>query len=422
MSKQKLMDNYVATGNDFETFNKELKELAKRTTVERPRMKDIELLSQADIKDKDNLCMYRLTPGNIWMSSTAGQRELQFAKMKKDAFERADAGELVKEYENSTSLMMRIDGKIYFTSLDMLGTLGLRVGMSGRTMYEPSLERDVLIAKGLDSDEEVSLIVRNEDGIKKVFAALSKRYSYVPQTVLTDIVEKIKSESGLGEMKCHHWTINHQNAEIYIEFPEKAEKIATTYKKKFKANIVPGLYLAKSDVGEGSITIRSTWRVDSSIIMQGEIKRKHSGEINIDKLLEDAKTNVFEQYKVLPDTLCDLMMIDITDPDWRSTMTTEDFENKNKSTVATVLKKVFKEVDMVGAITKKNEKTLYDLLCDSINPTVDYTAYDIAMMVMTVPQCLTGLPKTYTTPLAKACGRAPYVEYATEEESIVLTA
>ena len=86
------------------------------------------------------------------------------------------------------------------------------------------------------------------------------------------------------------------------------------------------------------------------------------------------------------------------------------------------MKNVFKEIGMVKAISKKNEKVLYESLCDSINPTLDYTAYDIATMVMTVPQCLTGLPKAYTTSLAKACGNAPYANYNAKEESIVLTA
>ena len=49
---------------------------------------------------------------------------------------------------------------------------------------------------------------------------------------------------------------------------------------------------------------------------------------------------------------------------------------------------------------------------NEIDYDLDYTAYDICMMVMTLPERkISGMPAAYVTPLAKACGKAPYCKY-----------
>ena len=115
--------------------------------------------------------------------------------------------------------------------------------------------------------------------------------------------------------------------------------------------------------------------------------------------------------------------MDVTDPEWRTKLVHKDFVKKNKLAVTTAIKNVFKQINLVSAIGKKHEKELYEQLCDEVDPTMEYTAYDIAMMVMSIPGHVSGLPKVYDTPLAKACGKAPYVEYGEiTESSVVLTA
>ena len=64
---------------------------------------------------------------------------------------------------------------------------------------------------------------------------------------------------------------------------------------------------------------------------------------------------IFSKYTKLPEVLCDLMGINITDPAWKGLSATK-FEAMNKKAVEAIIKSVFKQIGLVEATTKKIEK------------------------------------------------------------------
>lgn len=406
--EERLLDSWSASGEDISSFKKEVREISASTSTKLIRYRDLKVLSHFESSDPKILKFYMLDPNEIW-ENVSGRKVLREAKMSRAGFASRGITKLLDEFENTTKLLLQADGNIYFTSMNMLSTLGLRTDIAGNAMLEPSTERDLLIAKRLDSDEELTAIIRNQGGVRKIYSTLSSKYPYVPQSLCADILDRVEAEGKLGTAVGYKWKVDNQFAEIYVEFPDKATELMTIY--GFDRAVIPGLFICKSDVGESSIVVRSTWRVGNSVTLLDEFRRKHSGKIEVDEILEGIDEIVFSKYTLLPEKLCDLMLQTITDPAWHS-LSTSKFRSANKKAVEGVLKSIFKEIKLVDATTKAIEKELFEALCDEIDYDLDYTAYDICMMVMTLPERkISGMPAAYVTPLAKACGKAPYCKY-----------
>ena len=420
--KERLLDKWAVAGDKLEEFKQLLKEMSSVTAIKRIASRNVQLYSKNEhiVAPADKVPVYVLKPDSVWEISPTGQLGLHGGVLNRESFEKHGADQLLNEYEESSKLMLNIDGKVYFTSKNMSPTLGLRTEMKGESVLTPSLARDVLTAERLNNSSEITFITRNIDGLRKIFAAMSGTYTYVPQDFLCKVIEQIEADAKLGKISCKHWHIDNQLSEIYLEFPDKAAEIAALY--EYADDIVPGLYLAKSDVGECSITIRATWRINNSTIIADEIKRKHTGKIKIEDILADADKIVFSKYTKLPEVLCELMATDITNPVWTK-MPHKKFLAANEKAVAEAIKTVFNGIGVVAAIGKKNEKSVYEQLCDEIDASLSYTAYDVVMMVMQLPERLSGLSNAYKEALSKACGKAPYVDLEKPKASkVVLTA
>lgn len=407
--KERLLDSWRLHGSNLEDFKKVLTEISEMTTAKKAIAKEVQLYSKNEHlpTSPDKVPVYVLNPQNVWDISPTGQLGLHVGNLSRKAFDAADANELLSEYENSSKLMLNVDGKVYFTSANLSPTLGLRTDMKGESAVCPTLARDVLTAERLNTNNDITFITRQYNGLRKIFAAMSGTYAYVPQSFLCDVINRVTEESKLGKISCNYWDIDNQLAEIYLEFPDKADEIAAVY--EYEDKIVPGMYLAKSDVGECSITIRATWRINNSIIIADEIKRKHTGKISIEHILEDVDKIVFAKYTKLPEVLCELMATDITKQEW-TTLSAKKFASMNEKAINETIKTIFTNIGVVGAIGKKTEKSVYEQLCAEIDPTLAYTAYDIVVMVMQLPERLKDLPAAYKESLAKACGQAPYVK------------
>lgn len=409
---EKLLDSWKESGTDIESFKEAVKNISASTSTMLIRAKDVKVLSNTQSVNPASLKFYKLDPQDLWDTSS-GRHTVCEAYMKREGFTDRGVVELVKELENDTKLLLQIDSKIYFTSINMLNTFGLRTGVAGNAMLNPCLERDILIAKCLNSDDEMTAIVRRAGGVRKIFSTLSAKYPYVPQSICADILTRIETDGKLGDAVGYNWSVDNQFAEIYLEFPEKAEELMAIY--GLDREVTPGLYICNSDTGESSIIVRSTWRIGTAVIILDEFRRKHSGNFNIDDILEGIDEIVFSKYTLLPEKLCDLMSIDITDPDWKA-LTKTKFRAANRKAIEFVIKSIFKQIKVVDATTKSIEKELYEALCDEIDYDLSYTAYDICMMIMTLPsRTIIGLSDTYKTSFGKACGKAAYCKYERPE-------
>ena len=182
--------------------------------------------------------------------------------------------------------------------------------------------------------------------------------------------------------------------------------------------------ILKSDVGYSSLRIIGTWRYKNSISIADEVSRKHCGEFDVDELIKNAKIKIFGKYTELPERLCELMLLDITNPSWKK-YPYDDFIKMNNNAICESIKNIFKELGIAKAIQKKNEKALLQCVLNEVDPEMSYTAYDICLLIMNIPSKVIGLNKNYGDAITKIVGMAPYLDYkkiTKKSPKILLTA
>ena len=401
-----LLDSFSMTGNSLSKFEAVLDEMLRCTIFEKKSSRDVQLLSYVEDDDK-NIVFYKLNPDNLHSGSTTYPIAMPRVSLSKAKVLKRGNFEKILEEVKETKLAIHDTTKTYFVSKNVFATMDA-FGLKGSFLETPCLERDIMVAKQFSYGRNCTLVTKTFGDARKVFAVLSDKYTTVPQSVLVDIVNNIEKKNILGKVVCRHWEVNHFASLLYVEFPEKAEELKKFY--GLSADFVPGLFLATSDTGDCSLTIRGTWRIGNSYSLHKEVKRKHTGKIDIEKIISDIDKTIFAEYAKLPETLCDLMSFDITDPSWD--LSTTKGQRRNEKAVADTLMSVFQQIALVKAIGKKTEKSLREQLCSEFDYSLPYTAYDLCFAIMNMPARTSGLNATCQQAFEKAVGNTPYANYS----------
>lgn len=406
-----LKDDFELHGTDLNEFREVVSEIAQNTHFERVNSAEIHIHSFRSTRfneelNHEELTFFPLNPDNL---PTANPDLPIGHKISYYDVQKYNLDYITKEITNETKVLLTICDSPYFISGNTFSRLHC-FGLSGGFLSEPSLERDILIAKQFKKEKKVTLVTKYFEDKKKVFAILSENYTEIPQMQTFALIDKLIHDGTMGEIRCSGWFINHDLTAIDIEFPDKAKEIAKSY--GLPEDYVPGIRITTSDTGLCSFRVRGTWRIHNSVSLFGEVSRRHSGDIDITKIFDEVEKNIFAEYVKIPERLCDLMMMDIT-PNTLDLSEVKD-RKKNKDIIEGVFKSTFAELGIVKAIGKKNEIVLRTLMLEEIDPSISYTAYDIAIQLLTLPERTEGLTRVAAENLAKAVAGAPFCDYETE--------
>ena len=304
--------------------------------------------------------------------------------------------ELVEELRSGSKMTIAIDGKSHIVSDLAFSTLNRRAMLGGDAMSKPCVGRVVECSKAffLRKPQKLQMIIRTNQNASTIIAAHSERYCYVPQTVLCEIYEKIASE--YGRTNCLFWEVTHEISHCYVGFPEIAEDFAKTYNLPVK--VIPGLYFSTSDSGDGSLTIRGIWDINGNIAGCETVKRNHRGEIDVSEFVTSAKNTIFSEFQAVPARLAHLLTIDVPDPQF-------------------TIRSVFKQIDMYKASNfgRQNTSDLYQELCKELDPAAKYTAYDIAMMIVTLPNRVVGAHYSVVEKMQNLAKKAVFADYTKKD-------
>lgn len=442
-----LLDNWSVSGSSIPDFSAAIADAKRYTHIVKKNLDDFKVLSRVDSPEyPDSLVFYYLDKDAIRELRENGRipkKRMRLEDVIKTPCLTEDFDKFLQENSLTTKLML-IDNqnRLYFVSQGALATLSLRTKCGGDWFFNQSLSRDIAIAEVMSSAiDTVTVNYCEVGGVRKILSFCTEKYAEVPLTILTDIINKIVTgdtemspatgpisiERGrMGRIDCKWWSLSHRFAEIYIEFPDVAADIQATY--GLPNEIVPGLYLATSDTADSSLFIRSTYRGDNgknlSYVVSDEVQVIHKGSINLKKVMEAVDSRIFGKFLAFPEQLATLIMKEATPA--ALDLTTKNGQKRNHEIVMDRIKSVFKAVGMVGAISKKNEKVLIEQISCEINPEIAYTEYDIAMLIMDLPERLEGLDRKRETLFKKACADTVPVmaanNYVTKQEDILLTA
>lgn len=414
-----LKEDFQVIGNDLNECKELISEMTDHTKFEKINSAALGILSYVPVETSRKVNFYQLNPDNLPTDNPNLTLNHFRAGVSKEAIlKRGDFQFLIDETENISKLAFlnnnRMANNLYFASPNAFASME-GFGLKGSFLSTPSVERDLIIAKQFKREKNITLVSRNitttvgakKVSTKKIFAIHSERYTEVSQMEIFNLIDKIISEEIFGKVRCSRWVVNHFITLIELEFPEKAKEICESY--GLPNNFIPGIRITTSDTGNSSFRITGTWRIHNSLTLTNEVAKRHSGEINISEIIDDVDKEIFADYVKIPEALCDLMMKNVTPSDIDLSLASD--QKKNKDIIKSTIKATFSELGLVKAIGKKTEAVIKKLMLDEIDASMSYTAYDIAMQILTLPERLEGLSKNTADALAKAIAKAPFCKY-----------
>jgi hypothetical protein len=426
-----LLDTMSKTGNSIAELKELIEAMNAITTMkEDVCTNDLTLLSlykRGEIQDGESMISIKLDPLNL-PSYVEGGVNLHIHKVKDriapELYDEWTRNRLATIYTNPNSFD---EPELYLTSGSFLQTSD-RFGLTGHAISTPSICRDAYLAEIFSKNIKNTMVVREIDGVKKAFTLLSDKYCHIDQTVLFDIIEYLEKDASVGKVKCHHWELDNFITKLYVEFPDKADEFQKLYGFDKKHRLTPGLLITTSDTGNSSFKFAGTWRIGNSISIASEYKRKHIGEVNAEDIKDEVAKKVFPEYSAIPDALCNLMTVEITPA---GSLNTKEGREQNKAVIDELIDEVFHDLGMVKLLGKKLEKALKEKFKDEFYEDLYYTAYDIAIQFMSLPERAlviqnSGEVKNLRdlTPLQQATLKVPFLNFEKylQKVQVVLTA
>lgn len=410
-----LRDDLYLSGNkivDFETETQKMVDCTKLKEVSSAQIEFLAYCSVPSAQRVDAYPFYRLTEESI-------ERFLNGESLSVSYIKKTYAPDLLEECVNTSQLLCIVEGEKYLVSEYAIPTLTIRASVGGdKTINRVNLIRNLHLADGFLSKGNVKtkILYREDDkGVKKIFAFLGNYYHLMPQTLLGDVVNFIEDEAILGKLETKSWEIDHRFTHIYVEFPEGAEDFKDIY--KIPDNIVPGISIMTSDTGCSSLSVRGTYRINSSIVTFCEYLKKHTAEITAEDILKTVDVRVFTDVRKLPETLVRLMspILDYSKVDIK----TEAGGIKNLERFKDLAEEAL--VKCVLDIGKKRITKILGQLMEEIAEDMPYSFYDLAIMLMDLQTRVTGLDRETESNFKKGLAKIPYVlEKLMKKEDIKL--
>lgn len=426
-----LLDGYEANGNNYDEFKEKVADDAAHTSAKLVDFDSNNVVFLHKIKDDTTIKKIQSEHGAnktpyFVLNRTSLEENDEMGKAFPVGLVPTDELDphLVAEMSSTTELVMKVDGQKYFVSEMALNTMLQRAKLFGNALQNADLQRNVLMVHSLISPSrrsghksgQMKLIIRTAEDSngkvsRKIFAALSKGYAFIPQTTLIPIADGLMGlmkADNMGEPSVLGWSINHQRTYIYIEFPEVADEMQTVYHLPDK--YVPGVMLSTSDVGENSFTVRGCYRRDGhdSYVVTEEVSRQHRGDFVVEDFLVCVDEEIFKQVRALPKVLEELLGRPVMDYD-AVDLSTKSGQDANREAMAKALKDASKHLK--GSLAKPVREAITRCLEDEINGTRRYTLYDVASIFMDLPDRVEGISKDTTNfaDFRKKCGNIPFV-------------
>lgn len=396
-----LLDTYSLTGTekaDFEKAVKEMAEVTKTMTINTEMIQSLSVCNLKEFENEDTQAFYML--GNLQLDKLMSGGKMQVGRVYKSSF----GEDILNEMKNSTNLCFLIDKEKYPVSSLALLTLTARAGVTGESTFNrQNLIRNMHIADTLQRGGKTTIVYREENGVKKIFAVMGRAYNYIPQTILLDIITLIDKDKKLGISSPVCWGISHSITSYMETFPEAAEDFERTYGIKDKT---PGIIIETSDIGYCSVTVKSVLKTKGSYVVMDEIKFQHTPKTTPERIITAIDKDIFDKIRNLPECLMTLMGISL-----------------NYDEAVKITKKAIDGIPR-KCLSKERTKELKACIIEEYSPEISYTLYDVADKFIELPGRIHGLDNTTITELRKICGKIPYqlekLAKEKEEEIVVI--
>jgi len=392
MKPEELLDSWHVSGSNYSEFAARVIDITESTQVVDANTSDIAIFSVRDfsgpVESLDKLPLAVMCAPQVLQHLPAPRTYLSLKKCRENNVPEA----ILAETAEQTKLLLQLAGgmqtlsdgpkkrhNIFFTSAGISRDLAARARLAGEAVYEPTEERNAYIMSRYALHPlNIKAIVRTANNTSgktnyKVFALPTANYCPIPQGVVLDILDALQGT--LGAMHCEQWYMDHSITQLWASFPDKAKDIAEVY--LLPDVIEPGILIETSDTGDCALRISAAWRSKTSRAIIGTYQHEHRGKFDAMAAVEQAKDSILTAYTKLPERLCELLTIDVVDPQaaidriLHTVTVDEAVSSSRKRRLENVL----------GA---KRLTSLIDQVIEEL-PGGPMTAYDITMLMMALP-------------------------------------
>lgn len=377
-------DTHEVSGTDLEGFKEAVKKMSAITHCRRINAKDLAFIHYTG---KEHNGQYVISD----LSRTALKRPSQTISGLSPSYTDEEA---MRENKTTTRLLAIAEAKDGSEDLLHISSYGLpsllqSIYLSGEAAFDNnSYYRNAFLASVFyqkKAEAGLSLITRKTcDNDEKIYYVGLSRYRYVPQAdLLIPVLDRIAKDAVLGTMDVVSWSVDHALSQIYLEFPDAAKEIAESYKLPHEA--MPGLMLQTSDIGRSSFIAQATMRINNHLVRLETVSVSHNNKKGVDvdeyinEFVDKVDTELFANIKKIPEQLCELMTMSISP----AVIATDDDRENNYIAVTDILKESINKTFKKFSGSKK--KVIFESLSEEIISCMSYTAYDIAEMIMAVP-------------------------------------
>lgn len=410
MAKKTIRNDWEVRGKTLKDFEDAIKQKKDSTSYLRlPPGKNVFVASIDTVNDKE-VVLYHLPTDPKDVYNPFSGKKLKMSTFPRSAFEaKGITGELFEEFCNQGfGILIEEPGRnrLLFPS-EWVDLAQLDIG--GKFFTTQSSSRNISFAEAWSRKKEpITLVCRTEETTTKVFAIRSGKYAPIDSQNIFNVLDCF-DKTTVGEAEVVKWEINNSITRLYVKFPEKAREIASMYKTM--NDFVPGLIIETSDIGDCAFRIIGCWYLKNSVFYSNDVSRRHSGDVDIAKILEDVKKSIFEQYTEVPEKMVSLLSTDL-----------EDFsltKAQQKKRYEKFCKDISAYIDLSGAVGKKVEMSMREQIVDEFIPDQPYTAYDVVLAFLQLPERIEGqVPQSSMRKLQKAVTKAVFFDFC--QDDIVL--
>ena len=402
MEEKKLLDAYRRVGTDMTSLKESLEDIDSITKTFEARGRDLMLLSVCNIPEYQQ---EGFTPCYILTKEYVDEfmegKALHVFKIPNEKI----GQEVLAEVKKNTGLIALFENRVYSVSAYALPLLLQRAEVAGHfPIRENGIIRDLMAASGLFAcNERMTVVYREDEGIRKIFAFMGGKYIPVKQRSLLEVLNSLKREGICGEYRLSNYLVDHEYTDIEVSFPEMAEEYSTLVGK----DVIPGVILSTSDIGSSSVRIRGIYRIGGHRVLTEEVGLRHTKGLSEEKILKEVDDKIFKDFRKLPETLVKLIGISVAP---EADLTTEKGKRENEKTIGDAYEALLKTLYPTSCtgIGHKKRTELLEAIKSEINPEVRYTAYDIAANLMGLPERIDGLGRDTLEKMEKAGSQAPY--------------
>lgn len=419
LNEKFLLDDFETSGSKVDDFEILIREIDQRTAHVQRCLNNFIIVSIKDSKyhNSDEMLGWYLEPAD-----PANNGRLKTCTIPKSAGVSNQMEELLKEtiQKNPTMLWDKQENAMWFISSAATNTMAQRIGVTGKSIRDHSLERDLFIARKFNIDDRSTLIVKQFQQVGKVFSMMSEDYVHIPLYTLCIIYKDLAGESKLGPMTCEGWNVTHERAKISFAFKEYAQEISAIY--NLKREMIPCVEMTTSDIGESSFIVRGYWKTpEGAIVYDHTFSRQHRGKIDPDVIVREVQKQIFDKYTELPERLLELAAIDITPPGLNLQGARDS--SKNHKIICNAFHSIFKQLGIVSVIGKKKLMSIERCIDFSVvHADMHYTAYDLVMEVFALTQTMQsyfeaeGVSTEMVRKFREEISKAAYVDFNKKEE------